>query len=230
MWAPNVKPYIGVDLQARHLPMEDKYGDKHFQDDYLAPNLFIGTSLTDVFSIEGSRLKSNKKHKDPFYNPNEPVLGFDTTLSLNTIDQALYHVAKSQVDGWFLHLIGEYPVWENTTAFLGLGASFLKMHFSSRQFSSDPIQDETMPFPVEWNTNHKAVFRASLGLKHMFMKCFGMRAQVAWENTSKLSAKTLADPILPPPNIPAHYYEAKLKNSTFFSLGVFYQFPENLLA
>ena len=227
-WDWQFKPYLGIDTQGRYIPLEDAYGDRHFQDTYLAPNLFIGTTINQLISLEVSWLKSLKRHRESFYGPNEPILGFDTTLT--HIDEASFHVANSRVDGWMINLIGEYPVWENTSAFLRLGVSLLRLHLRTRQFESEPPLDAPFPSAVEWDTGHKGLFSIGLGLKHMFMRCFGVRAQIGWEDTSRLHARTIVDPTLPPPTTPAHFYDVKAKDGGFVSIGVFYQFPDSLFS
>lgn len=227
-WDWEFKPYLGIDAQGRYIPLEDAYGDRHFHDLYFSPNLFIGTTINQILSIEASWLKSSPRHQQTFYGPNERILGFDTTLT--HIDEASFHDANSRIDGWMVSLIGEYPVWENTNVFLSIGASILKLHLNTRQFESMPPIDNPFPFATEWDSGYKAMFRVGVGLKHMFMRCFGIRAQIGWEDTSRLNASSLVDSTLPPPLTPNHYYHVKAKDGGFASIGLFYSFPESIIS
>jgi hypothetical protein len=225
--------YVGADAQVRHMPFQKDFGGNVLKKNYPQGNFFAGFKFNDCIGIEAGYEVSKKKSGNRVHAPTDSVFGTSTEPLdppfLVGISETSH--AHSKIQGWNLNLVGFLPVWceEYHLSLLGsVGLAQLKHKTRNRLTTTETVTifdaETDEPIGVRndvfiGNTNYnkrKVVLRLSGGIQHMLTDCFGIRALVNWENTSKLHAqgrsverRVRVDSI------------ARAKNSFIYGLGVF---------
>ncbi len=190
----NVSPYVGADVQIRHVKFGHHFGNKRFKKNYPQANLFAGIKFCDFLGIElGYETTTNKSR----------------TVTLGT--PPIKTNSSARFRGPHADLVGFLPIFnECNLHLLGyVGIAHLKASLKQYDVLANGIS------PARTFNKHKSVLRLGAGVQHMINDCWGVRALVGWEKTKFNLVQN--QPAATPQRV-------KLKNSYSYGLGAFYSF------
>lgn len=201
-------PYVGADIQVRHMEFKKGFGDNITKNNYPQGNVYVGVKLNQYTGIEAGfeRTKAQKK--------NTALLGSDNFLGTILFaplpnDQTRIKT-NTKMSAFYANLVGFLPVFceeyrLQLIGSLGIAHSNLKMTLD--------LPDDGVHRVF---SKKKWVPKIGVGLQHMLNCQLGVRAMVNWEGTKTSGIKPL--------NAPQSELRASVKNSFNYGLGLFYNF------
>jgi len=205
-------PYIGADIQSRHMEFKKGYGDNITKKNYPQGNIYLGLKLNEYVGLEAGyeRTKNVKTSKI--------LLGSDMFLS--TILQpgdptfATRINTRTKMSAFHASVVGFLPISEEYRLQLigALGIARMNLNMAMEI----PIADLRRVF-----SRKKWVPKVGVGLQHMLTCQVGVRAMASWEGTGR-GSKSAQD--IRPLNQSQSELVARVKNSLNLGLGIFYNF------
>lgn len=216
-------PYVGVDAQMRHMGFHKRFGGNVLKTTHPQGNFFAGLKFNDCVGIELGYEVSTKKSRSRTLNNADTLFGgpLEQSTQALTVTNSIH--ASSKIHGWNLNLVGYYPlpVCDDNLSLIGsVGFAQLKLrtHGALRIRGVDAVTRTTLvdqTVSVGRSHKSKAVLRLAGGAQYMMTECFGVRALVTWENTSKFKNHHRRNT--------TNLRLVKPKNSFIYGLGVFAQ-------
>jgi opacity protein-like surface antigen len=205
-------PYVGADVQSRHMNWDTGSGGNLFTHDAVQGNVYFGVKFSENFGIEGGYESTAKKVRSVFANPGELVTG--TALgSANPIQ----FTTTTRLRGHHINLVSSASLSEtHRLKLLGLiGIVSLKASLTRQPTASitggvfTSRNGPTTPL-----IQRKNLLRLGTTLEHLLTDAWGIRGSITWENTKRLKifASNGANGIAQP------------KNSLVYGLGAFITF------
>lgn len=210
----NLRPYVGLDFQTRHIGYDQDRGGNVFAKQVPQINIFAGLDINPYLAVELGYESSIEQTKNVRLGPGQFEVGGLPVPSggFNDINTSV------QFQGVFASLLGKYPIWcYPDLQIIGLvGLTSLNIHLTST-LTQDNIGTLDPDENIRTYNQNKVVGRLGIGLQHMFFDCVGVRALATWEDTARFnlvrSKESTRDDVF-----------AKLHGSTIYSIGVFYSF------
>jgi|GEM_PF-5464956 hypothetical protein len=206
-------PYIGTDIQMRHMSFERNYGRNLFGRTSLGGSLYTGLNVFPNFGVEVG------------YD-SMPTQSREKTLASGTIFSGSKKVTpdlspivfqtKEDIRGPYINLLGLYPISEVFPLEIigSLGISFLRAHFERAVICAGN-------YNVDMNRiykTHRNVIKIGTGLQYGLTDYIKVRTSIYFSQTNKLNACSiegfcgvLTDEIKP-------------NNSLLFGLGLIWGF------
>lgn len=201
--------YIGADAQIRSMKFQEGFGSNVCKRDYPQGNFYLGIKGNEYIGIEGGFETSRSQTRSVFLPMGASLFGIPQPFD---VQQNV--VVRFQ--GIHTSLIGFFPVWEDKRFNLIVAAGVANLKI---QIENTTTQVANIPFTRSITLSQsKNVLRLMTGAQFMFNTCFGVRANVRWENTSQF--KTIA----PINSLFGSRSMAKAKNSFVYGLGFFIQY------
>lgn len=212
-------PYIGIDVQLRHVKFPNDFGGNLFKKNYIQGNPFVGVRFNDFLGIEVGYEETVKK--------NATVINGPGVIEVNDfIPEGAFHYSNNffRMRGANANIKAFIPfcVCDEKFDLLGaVGVSHLKTKLT-HQITAVSFFGAFRPLTIGEMQEQKATFfkrrlimRAMVGLQY-FINCnVGVRATYTWENTKKFKNMT---------DLTVGNEIAKMKNSQLYGLGLFWQF------
>lgn len=201
-------PYIGGDLQSRHMMLKKPYITGVNKNNYPGANIYVGLKYNPFVSVELGFQYNAKKSNNPYIPYDSPYTGTN-----HNVRSGIEVQQKTIVQGCHANLIGLLPL--NTSFKFDLMTLIGISRLQTKIFLKDydlSIHEWSRLFIFK-----KGVWapRLGIGAQSMLNTHMGIRALVVWEKTTQFK----------------HMLESKnnemiLKpcNSFITSLGLFYQF------
>lgn len=217
----NMKPYLGVEGQVRHMPFKENLGHNLFKKDYAQGNGFVGIKFMDKLGIELGYEQGLKKTARSA-NPNRAI---ELGVPLPTFGRNyyLYSFNSLRIYGPHASVIAFFPfcICDEKFEFVAsVGAASLRIKAIHQPYltSDGPISAAVREISRTEFKKRKTVLRAMGGLQYMMTKYAGVRASVAFEKTSKFRN------IRPSNNVFREHFRASLHDSLNYGLALFVQF------
>lgn len=212
-------PFIGIDVQLRHVKMPNDFGGNLFKKNYIQGNPFVGVRFNDYLGIEVGYEETVKKNSTTINGPGATEVG-------DLIPATAFHYSNNffRMRGPNANINLYFPFCACDGKFdvlASVGVSHLKTKLTHqitavsfmgffRPLTAGEMQEQKATF-----FKRKLIMRAMVGLQY-FIRCnVGVRATYTWENTKKF--RNLRDSTI-------GNEEASLKNSQLYGLGLFWQF------
>lgn len=214
-------PYIGIDVQLRHIGFGKNLGNNLFKKNYAQGNPFIGFRFNDYLGIEVGYEETIKKSATTVNGPGSIELGdivpeSDFNFSTNTF----------RIRGPHASLVGYIPfcICDEKFDLIGsIGLISLRTKFTHQPTSGTVFGVPIVLTPEQMNNSRvdfkkrKTVLRATGGIQYHISCRAGFRAIVGWEQTNKFKNLEAKDK-------PFFNVKASLKNSVNYGLGIFWLF------
>ena len=208
-------PYVGADVQSRHMNWSKGLGDNLFAHDAMQGNVYVGVKFNEYFGIEGGYESTSKKDRNVILNAGDIVTGNIINARMTSANV----IATSHLHGTHINFVSSFYISEtNRLKFLGsLGVISLRAKLTKKL-----INYMDLGVPVDYSSRpsilynkRKHVLRIVAGLEHMLTDAWGVRGSITWENTNRLKIPSLngATPSLAQP-----------KNAIAYGLGAFITF------
>ena len=210
----DMKPYIGIDAQIRHMNFTKGFGDNLFRNIYPQCNTYLGVKFNDYFGIELGYQASKKQTRIVSLNTGAINLGTAVPAPASPVVFA----SDSKIQGAHINLVAFYPTYsDELELFASIGVGRLKAQFTRFTISigNGPVPS-SLPTTFKF-TQSQTVARINTGFQKMISDCIGFRGTIGWENTSRFKAITSSP-------ITRRLTEIRLKNSIVYSLGIFANF------
>ncbi len=199
--------YVGADAQVRITRFYKNYGGNFYKKEYPQANIYLGVKGNEYFGIESGTEVSTTRTHSAYIPVGSYVLG-----APEEIDASIKTVVRFRT----LHtsLIGIFPICEDSgfNILFAVGATNLKVRLENTLTQLGSTQVEKRLKLAQSRT----VLRLMTGVQYMFNDCFGVRANVRWENTKQLKN------IEPVRSMAPHI--ARIKDSFTYGLGFVIQF------
>lgn len=179
----SLDPYIGADVQVRHMPFKLNYGHNQFEKTVLGSDLYAGLRITPNFGIEIGYDKAPKQSRETSLQAGSI---FTSNKTVPTDISPLIVKTKERLSGPYLGLMGFYPITETLPLELvgSAGISFLKLRLEREVTCGGPYA-----FYVQRAySSHKNVPRIGGGIQYGLTEKLTSRAMVHFTQTSKLKA------------------------------------------
>lgn len=205
-------PYVGADIQRRHLSFPTNNGSNVFKKNARQGNVYLGTKFNNCLGLEVGYENTAKTSRNVRLVTGQFEVG---GAPLGLAFQDTY--GATRLYGWHIDLMGYYPLLSCYPLELvgSVGLARLKA-----KLISTALVDEVAPVVFNPSRNFvqkRTVARITGGLQYTFPNCMGIRATVGFENTNRfkhITARETADP-----NV-----FATMKNSFIYSIGGFVYF------
>ena len=209
-------PYVGVDAQLRHMEFKKDFGKNVSPDDYPQGNVYVGAKFCDWLGVELGYESTIGREKRAVVLGNAIVFNLPADAggpnASNTFD------TRVRIHGPHINLVGFLPVSDDyrLQVFGSIGVAQLKIKINhdnpiARGAVNSSFIDDRRIF-----AKRKLIPRATVGLQHLMTNCFGVRASIGWENTSRFKdIRTV--------NVPSGLI-ARVRDSVNVGLGIFYNF------
>lgn len=213
----SMTPYIGFESGRQYFGFESGYGDNVFVKEIPKINIFAGLKLNDYFGIEGGYETTVAETRIANIGYKDMYLGKPYPSGLNPGEIAEYFT-KTQIYGWHLGLNAEYPLNDtypdNYWSILGYtGIKNTKAKLISNLF----LYAGHLPHVNISNglnqANSKVLLKLSAGLQYSPFEHLSFRVMLSFENTSALK----------PHNDSDNFFEARLKDSISYGLGIVFK-------
>ncbi len=201
-------PYIGRDLQSRHMAFRKSYSTGIDKNRYLQGSVYLGLNCNPFLGLEFGIEKSSTQSANPYLPYNSPYMG-----SPNTVLSGAAIKTKTTLRGYHGSVVGFLPM--NTPFDLKLVGLFGLAKLQTKIVLKDyDLDTHVWSRPFIFN---KKIWtpRLGVGAQTMIYNHVGLRAMVIWEKTSKFGYMLESENntlILAP------------KNSLTPSIGLFYKF------
>lgn len=208
-------PYVGADIQYRHMNYKTGYGDNLYAKHQPQGNIYVGAKFHEYFGIEGGIQATQKQGRNASLYTGDTNLG----VYIDSANTNIQYKTTVRTTASHLSLVGFLPISEEyRLKLIGLaGVSVLKTTVKRTHTVlvrlGVPLPNDLSP-PLT-NSQRKSVLRLGAGLEHMFAHNWGIRTSFIWENTNKMSLATTND---------TSGRLAKPKNSLTYGLGAFVSF------
>lgn len=203
------KPYLGIEGQHRHMPYVHNFGDNIFKKNVSAGAIFGGIKFNDFLALEVGFGESKNKNSNSMINEGDYFLS-----SLQEPGDGTFNLAnKTKIKTVHFTLLSFLPLDEahQYKYFLGFGTARNTINHQTKQTAVDGIPLDGFTFNFNNKTNG---LRLITGVEYLPFAHFGVRANVAFERTSRLYN-------LKPDGRPNSTLSLQAKNTTVFGLGVF---------
>lgn len=207
-------PYVGADVEIRHIDWASNLGSNVFKNNYPQGKVYGGLRFCDFIGIEvGYEATIAKTAKNTL-----PVGGIylGDAYPFSARGPVLAE-GRFEISGPYAAILGFLPITCDDNVFISFGAVSLKAsHWTYLLGDADLGVLNPEQTQLRFSKT-KTVLRIGGGWEHLFCSCFGLRLNVAWENTTRFSQ-------LKPENNPTSIRRVSLKNSWNYGFGIFYQF------
>jgi hypothetical protein len=199
--------YVGADAEVRKMKFDNNYGGNIYKDEYPQGNVYLGIKGNEYIGIEAGWEASRTRRRQVFLPAGSILFGLPQKF------EARYNVIV-RLRGLHTSLIGFFPVWQNPDfkLIMAIGVTNLKIKLEN---TITEIANTPFAADIKFGSS-KNVLRLMTGVQYMFNNCFGIRANVRWENTSKFKN---IEPIRFLSN-----ETVRTKDSIIYGLGVVFQF------
>jgi hypothetical protein len=205
-------PYVGADVQSRHMNWGKGLGDNAFSHNSMQGNVYFGVKFSEYLAVEGGYESTAKKTRTVTVSPGDVLLG--NPLAGTLLNQ---FNMTSRISGPHINLVGSTSLSDtHRLKLLGLvGVASLKANLLGQRTA---IMNNSVFIPVLPNgkpfIKRKNLLRLGTALEHMLTDTWGVRVSVIWENTNKLKITASNGAI----------GFAQAKNSFVYGLGAFVSF------
>lgn len=222
----NLKPYVGIDQQVRHIQFDSGFGDNLFHKNYLQSNLFAGIKFNEFFGVEVGYEWTYRRTRSARVPEGEILLGQLVPRGLNDT------VNSFKIEGFHISLLGDFQVpkhdklhftvrvglarLKSNLIFRPIGVSGIEVdedgdEFPFAQINSDAeIAENSLSF-----TSKKVVLRVGAGIQYNLTQHVTIRGTIDWENTAKFDQLVA---------IKSSPLRAGLKNSINYGIGLSWLF------
>lgn len=210
----NLKPYLGINAELRHMGYKKGFGTNLFKQDLPQANLYIGLKFSDWFGVELGYKQTDKKSKtaangEGIFELGRPIPIGATNVSENTV----------QIKAPYINLIGFLPVCDEYPlqlfGFFGVTRMSVKLKFQRTKLDEEVLTASVREFLVRDFSHRRTIVQVGTGLQYGIFNCLSVRTQIGWENTAKFNNLT---------NKQNTGYRASLKNSIIYSIGIIWNF------
>ena len=210
----SIIPYIGFESGRQYFGFKSGYGDNVFVKEIPKINIFAGLKLNDYFGIEGGYETTGSGTRIANIGYKDMYLGKPYPIGLNSGEIAEYFT-KVQIYGWYLGLNAEYPLNDtypdNYWSLVSYGGiKNTKVKLTSSLFLYAGHLPNINVTNVLKQSNSKILLKLSAGLQYSPFENLSFRFMLSFENTSALK----------PHNDSDNFFEARLKNSISYGLGI----------
>lgn len=215
--AKSIIPYIGFESGRQYFGFKSGYGDNVFVKEIPKINIFAGLKLNNYFGIEGGYETTGSGTKIANIGYKDMYLGKPYPNGLNPGEIAQYFT-KAQIYGWHLGLNAEYPLndtypdnYWSIVSYGGIKNTKTKL-VSSLLLYAGHLPNINITNVLK-QANSKILLKLSAGLQYSPFENISFRAMLSFENTS----------VLKPHNDSDNFFEARLKDSISYTLGVVFK-------
>lgn len=208
--------YLGVDFGSERVCFQPSFGQDLFNNQSIPQyNIFVGHSFTSLLGFELGYTKSVTKRTNVFVPAMTSQFGlrFFTGVASNVYD------AFRSMQGININYVPHLPITKDLKLIFIIGANYsrIKACLNLTQFDgTDATSMQQENFNVVFSS---AEFAPRFGLRLQYtVRSLGVRVGYVWEQTAKFALQTTRA------INQAQTLTAKLKNSSAFSVGVFYKF------
>lgn len=203
----HVRPYVGADVEWRHMGLPNDLGGNLFKHDYPQGNIYAGVQLNEYIGVEVGFEATERKTR---------VANIPANTIFNNTTEDLYNLdfnSTASIKGPHANLVGFLPLHQTIELeLIGMvGIANLKGNFTRTFVKEDGLV--TLPL-LDKFTKRKNVLTLGAGLQHMFLENWGVRGMIKWENTNRFKIALEEDT----------KQITKLKNSIIYSIGAFFKF------
>lgn len=197
--------YIGVNAGIKRHGFVTGYGDTLFKNKQVIINIFAGFKIIPHLDLEINAEKSMPCKKQATLSSNDSILGLKEPIGATATFKSKVNISSIGAD-----LIFKFnPVCcEKFNPLLGIGIKVTKVGLKTTVLNSGISIKLT-------EGNVKSLAKLLGGWEYVFNNNYGIRGLIIWENTCALKL-TGAD-------MEGNRYTAKFKNSTNYTLGIFYK-------
>lgn len=206
----NFCPYVGIDLQKRHVRWKDGFGDNLFNHDYPQGNIFVGARLHEYFGLELGYKNSVTKTRLSSINTGQ-------VLGVSVQNPTEFFLSKAQFKGPNASMIGYLPIRQFCVDLFGT-VGLTRLHtYHQRTFLRDSLGN--LNFFTNGSTfkSVQNVLTLGLGLQYIICNNYGIRIKTEWEESSRVKQSK-------PLENPDSSEVLRLKDSYNFGLGFFFLF------
>lgn len=203
-------PYVGIDLQRRHVRWKDGFGDNLFKHDYPQGNVFVGARLHDYFGLEVG-------YEDSVTKTRLSSIGSGNVLGVAVTNPPELFLSKAQFKGLNASMVAYLPIREFCVDLFGsVGITRLRTYHKVI-FLAD--SEDFFDFRTNGSTfrSTKSILALSLGLQYIICNTYGIRIKGTWEETARIKQNTSLER-------PSASAILRLKNSYNYGLGFFILF------
>ena len=207
----SLRPYAGVDLQRRHMGMEQAFGGNIWDRNFNQLDLFGGVRFLEYFGLNAGYEFTERKVRNNVLNVGDTRLGSVLTAG----DGILSERGKNKINAWHVDFMGFLPICPRYHVELlgsvGLARAHLKMqeiiYAQNGILANNPV--------VRNYSEKRTLARASLGVQTIMFDHLGVRLSGTWEDTSRFKN-------LKPIENRSATTLAKVQDSIIYGLGIFY--------
>lgn len=204
----SVEPYAAADIQWRYMTYGSGMGSNVFKKNAPQGNVAVGVNFCDFVGIEGGYESTPTKTRDSTINEGEMALG------VAPVNPPERHIARTQMKGWNLGLMGYSPVWEKfcvrLVGYLGMVrlTAFQRDIMIADSIGGLNVLNFSRTFKKEKN-----VLKLAVGLQQRLCANWDARLLFGFENTAKFRK-------LKSMEMPTGASTIHLKNTFLIGLGV----------
>lgn len=202
-----VRPWMGIDLQGRHIGMDHDFGGNIFKKDIVQYNVYGGVRILDYLGLVVGFEETENLGRNVGLAPGAVYLGVP-------LDAPEYHETQTKIKGFYVDLMAFFPICPQYCLdfFVSGGVVRNTLQLADHLTSDNGIIEPTPLVRTYRETSTGA--RASLGLQTIFCEHVGLRAIVSWENTSRFNN-------VKPTERPDADTNVNIKDSFIYGLGIF---------
>jgi len=206
-------PYVGADVQSRHMNWGKGLGDNLFAHDAMQGNVYVGVKFNEYFGVEGGYESTDKKDRNAKLSSGDINAGIPVA---SVPFATLQYITTSRISGHHISVTASAPISdEYRLKVLGIvGIASLKASLF-RHTTSFVAGGIPLPSPDVIFSKRKNLLRLGAGLEHMITETWGVRASLIWENTNRLKVSGVSRSASP---------TVQAKNSLLYSAGAFFNF------
>lgn len=207
-------PYIGAEVNTRHMKFKKDYGGNILKDKQPQHVFYVGIRPIKQFGIEFGYESTHSSYRIANLNKDDIVNGAPIPHVLSP----LLFKSKIKTKGTFINMIGFHSPWNNIPLelFSSIGVSFKKFDFERQT-----LQANMMPIKsIRYASDRTPIFRTSIGAQYMLNKHLGTKLSLGLEKTNKIVIYANDD-------VCSKYIPCiQPKNSLIYGygLGLFYKF------
>lgn len=208
-----VTPYVGADIQWRHMEFKKNFGNKETARNYPQGNIYLGTRINDCFGVELGYESTTEKKRTVSQQFGDNDFGAAVLRGDSYTTQT-----KTSLRGFHLDLVGFLPICEEycLELFGAVGIAPLQLKVVEDVPTVLALPNPFLAQDRRTFKKTKWVPRVNIGIQHMFCFCeqLGARATAGWEGTSAFKITSRESGL----------QKARVKDSWILGIGLFYNF------
>lgn len=179
----DLHPFVGIDAQGRHMGFQEAFGGNVFKENLPQYNVYVGARFLRYFGVAIGYEETKTKSRLADLLEGDTILG----ILIQPGDGTQVHYSETQVRGKYFDLLGFWPICPRYCVELfgsiGIVRNTLSLQDSLTVFNNVIEEDPLIRSFSAKKTNA----RASIGIQKLFCQHLGIRALVAWEDTSRFN-------------------------------------------